>query len=129
MKNDLPERTFQFAVDIVNLCRLLDKNPGVSRTLANQLLRSGPSIGANVQEGQASQSEADFLTKYSIACKEAQETQYWLRIKFSLGILKISFPVSPLTLDNFHLVRGLMVFRCGSIVGLAFNCLLPPNIL
>ncbi len=86
MKNDLPERTFQFAVNIVNLCRLLDKNPGVSRILANQLLRSGTSIGANVQEGLASQSEADFLTKYSIACKEAQETQYWLRL---LGVTDI----------------------------------------
>jgi four helix bundle protein len=43
-------------------------------------LRSGTSIGANVEEGQASQSEADFLSKYSIACKEARETHYWLRL-------------------------------------------------
>ena len=63
MKSDLPERTFEFAVKIVNLCRLLDEKPGVSRTLANQLLRSGTSIGANVQEGQVSQSEADFIAK------------------------------------------------------------------
>lgn len=48
--------------------------------MANQLLRSGTSIGANVQDGQASQSEADFLAKYNIACKEARETQYWLRL-------------------------------------------------
>ena len=48
--------------------------------LANQLLRSGTSIGANVEEGQASQSEADFISKYSIACKEARETHYWLRL-------------------------------------------------
>lgn len=80
MKSDLPERTFKFAVEIVKLCRLLDEKPGVSRTLANQLLRSGTSIGANVEEGQSSQSEADFTAKYSIACKEARETHYWLRI-------------------------------------------------
>lgn len=48
--------------------------------MANQLLRSGTSIGANVEEGQGSQSRADFIAKYSIACKEARETNYWLRL-------------------------------------------------
>jgi four helix bundle protein len=87
IKRDLPDRTFAFAVEIVKLCRLLDEKPGVSRTLANQLLRSGTSIGANIQEGQGSQSEADFLTKYSIACKEARETQYWLRLLAATEII------------------------------------------
>lgn len=50
-RRDLPERTFEFARRIVNLCRVLDQKPGASRTLANQLLKSGTSIGANVQEG------------------------------------------------------------------------------
>lgn len=77
---DLCERTFQFALRIVNLCQELQKKPGVGRTLANQLLRSGTSIGANVEEGQAAQSEADFASKYSIARKEARETHYWLRL-------------------------------------------------
>jgi four helix bundle protein len=80
MKSDIPDRTFQFAQRIVRLCMAMDARPGVSRTLANQLLRSGTSIGANVEEGQASQSEADFVNKYSIACKEARETHYWLRL-------------------------------------------------
>jgi four helix bundle protein len=80
MKSDLPERTFEFAKRVVLLCRFLEKKPGVSRTLANQLLRSGTSIGTNVEEGQASQSEADFINKYSIACKEARETHCWLRL-------------------------------------------------
>ena len=83
-----PKRTFLFAVRIVELCRLLDEKPGVSRTLANQLLRSGTSIGANVEEGQASQSEADFLSKYSIACKEARETQYWLKLLIASNIVR-----------------------------------------
>jgi four helix bundle protein len=87
MKSDLPERTFAFAIEIVKLCRLLEERPGVSRTLANQLLRSGTSIGANVEEGQASQSEADFLAKYSIACKEARETQYWLKLLIATNIV------------------------------------------
>ena len=79
-KRNLPERTFEFARRVVKLCQTLDQAPGVSRTLANQLLRSGTSIGANVEEGQASQSRADFIAKYSIACKEARETYYWLRL-------------------------------------------------
>jgi len=65
---------------IVKLCRFLDEKPGINRTLSNQLLRSGTSVGANVEEGQAAQSEADFLTKMSIACKEARETHYWIRL-------------------------------------------------
>lgn len=71
MKSDLPERTFEFSKQIVRLCQRLDGSPGVPRTLANQLLRSGTSIGANIEEGQASQSEADFVSKYSIACKRS----------------------------------------------------------
>ncbi len=79
-RRDLRERTFEFARRVVILCRTLDQTPGVSRTLANQLLRSGTSMGANVEEGQGSQSRADFIAKYSIACKEARETHYWLRL-------------------------------------------------
>ena len=60
---DLPERTFEFARRVVMLCRVMDQTPGVSRTLANQLLRSATSIGANVEEGQAGQSRADFLRR------------------------------------------------------------------
>jgi four helix bundle protein len=55
--------------------------------LANQLLRSGTSIGANVEEGQAAQSRADFLNKLCIARKEAQETHYWLRLLASSNIV------------------------------------------
>ncbi len=77
---DLRERTFEFARRVVKLCQILDQAPGVSHTLAHQLLRSGTSVGANVEEGHASQSRADFVSKYSIACKEARETHYWLRL-------------------------------------------------
>jgi four helix bundle protein len=79
-KRDLRERTFEFARRIVELCQKLYQTPGVSRLLSGQLLRSGTSIGANVEEAQAGQSRADFLSKYSIACKEARETHYWLRL-------------------------------------------------
>ncbi len=87
MKSDLPDRTFEFAKQIVKLCRELDALPGAPRTISNQLLRSGTSIGANVEEGQASQSKADFVSKYSIACKEARETHYWLRLISATALL------------------------------------------
>jgi len=77
---DLPDRTFEFAQRVVKLCQTLERKPGVGQTLAKQLLRSGTSVGANVEEGQAGQSRADFISKLSIACKEARETHYWLRL-------------------------------------------------
>jgi len=80
VKRDLCERTFRSAGRIVRLRQSLDERAGVARTLGRQLLRSGISIGANVEEGQAGQSRAHFMSKYSIASKEARETHYWLRL-------------------------------------------------
>ena len=77
---DIRSRTFRFATRIVRLCQTLDQAPGVSRTLASQLLRAGTSIGANVEEAQGGQSKPDFISKLSIATKEARETHYWLRL-------------------------------------------------
>lgn len=86
-KRDLCERTIQFALRIVRLCQELSKKPGVGRTMGNQLLRSGTSVGANIEEGQAAQSKADFVSKYSIARKEARETHYWLRLLAESGTI------------------------------------------
>ena len=80
MKSDLPERTFAFAERIIRLCMYLEQNGRVSTTLANQLLRSGTSVGANVEEAGSVESRKDFVHKYSIACKEARESHYWLRL-------------------------------------------------
>ena len=80
MKSDLPDRTFKFATEIVKLYKYLHRQTDVPDVLQRQLLKAGTSIGANVHEGQSSQSQADFLTKYSIACKESRETLYWLRL-------------------------------------------------
>jgi four helix bundle protein len=77
---DIEERTFAFAVRIVRLCRTLEKKGGVGKALTLQLLRSGTSVGANVQESRAAQSRADFIHKNSIALKEARETHFWLRL-------------------------------------------------
>jgi four helix bundle protein len=80
VKKDICDRTFTFSIRIVKLCQFLDDKPGVARTLAQQLLRSGTSIGANVEEAQAAQSKADFIGKMMIALKKSRETRYWLRL-------------------------------------------------
>ncbi len=77
---DIKERTFNFAVSVVRFCQERIERPGVTRTLARQLLHAGTSIGANVEEARAGQSRADFVSKYAIALKEARETIYWLRL-------------------------------------------------
>jgi len=79
-KQLIEERSFEFAVRIVRLCQVLDEKPGVSRALANQLLRAGTSVGANVAEAQGGQSKKDFVAKMAIAAKEARETHYWIRL-------------------------------------------------
>ena len=77
---DICERTFNFAVRVIRLCRYLDEKPGVGGTLSKQLLRAGTSVGANIEEARAGQSKPDFISKNAIALKEARETYYWLRL-------------------------------------------------
>jgi four helix bundle protein len=84
---DIKERAFEFALRIVTLCQHLDKQPGVPRTLAPQLLKAGTSVGANIQEAQAGQSRADFIRKNSIALKEARECHYWLRLLIAAEVM------------------------------------------
>ena len=87
---DICERTFLYAVRIVKLCHHLEKQADVSRTLAKQLLRSGTSIGANVEEGRAGCSRPDFINKNVIALKEARETRYWLKLLAASGVMQSS---------------------------------------
>jgi four helix bundle protein len=77
---DIRERTFEFALRIIKLCQHLDRRPGVPRGLSYQLFKAGTSVGANVEEAQAGQSRPDFISKNSIALKEARECHYWLRL-------------------------------------------------
>jgi four helix bundle protein len=77
---DIVIRTFNFAVTVIQLCVKLDERPGVGRVLMSQILRAGTSVPANVEEAQAAQSKADFVSKMSIALKEARETHLRLRL-------------------------------------------------
>lgn len=77
---DIYARTFEFACRIVKLYQHLAERGGAGRVLAGQVLRSGTSIGANLEEGRGGHSRADFIAKAAIALKEARETHYWLRL-------------------------------------------------
>ena len=75
----LRTRSKEFAKNIVYLCRRL-KQSGVESALINQLLRCGTSVGANVHEAQYAQGTKDFISKFEIALKECNESEYWLEL-------------------------------------------------
>ena len=83
---DIRSRTFEFSVQIIEIYKYLqiDKKEYM---LGKQLLRSGTSIGANVEEATAAQSKKDFIAKMSISLKEARETNYWLRLLKRTGYI------------------------------------------
>jgi four helix bundle protein len=74
----IQKKSFDFALKIIGLYKELQKHH--ENVISRQLIRSGTSIGANVEEASAGQSRKDFLSKMSIASKEARETKYWLRL-------------------------------------------------
>ena len=86
MENPAKNKSFAFAIRVVNLYKYLcdEKKEYV---LSKQLLRSGTSIGANVSEAQHGQSKPDFGSKMNIALKEANETEYWLRLLYETNYL------------------------------------------
>ena len=79
MANIIEEKSFAFAVRIVNLYKHLNETKK-EFVLSKQLLRSGTSIGANIHEAQYAQGKRDFISKLEIALKEASETGYWLEL-------------------------------------------------
>ncbi|MHC5060596.1 MAG: four helix bundle protein [Planctomycetota bacterium] len=79
------QKSYDFALRIIRLCSWLKEEKHFE--IASQLLRSGTSIGANVEEALAGQSRKDFLAKMSLASKEARETNYWLRLIKDSGII------------------------------------------
>lgn len=86
MENPIVEKSFDFAIRIVNLNKFLTEHKK-EYVMSNQLLRCGTSIGANVAEAQQAQSQADFISKMNISLKEAAETKYWLRLLNATGYI------------------------------------------
>ena len=85
-ENAVEAKTFDFAIRIVKLYKYLTEEKR-EFVLSKQLVRSGTSIGANVTEAERGQSKADFYAKTSIALKEANETEYWLRLLYKTDYL------------------------------------------
>jgi four helix bundle protein len=77
--NIIQQKSFAFAIRIVNLYKFLTTEKK-EYVLSKQLLRSGTSVGANIEESIGGQSEKDFISKISIAYKEARESMYWLKL-------------------------------------------------
>jgi four helix bundle protein len=111
IKNEKPhgapeilDRVFRFGVEVVRFGDRLDRQPGIGRVLMSQIVRSGTSVGANLEEAQAAQSRADFVAKMSIALKEARETSFRLRI-LSAAAVPNSLPPAELLQEADELCR------------------------
>src|SRR5437899_10728812 len=83
---EIAERAFRFGCRIIKLYENLLKKGGAARALAPQLLDSGTSIGANLEEAAAGQTKPDFIAQVCIARKEARATVYWLRPFVARGL-------------------------------------------
>ena len=89
MRNDkLSVQSMDFAVQIINLLKSLkEKRESI---ISNQIGRSGTSIGANIREAQYAHGKADFIAKFQIALKEANETEYWLELLYKTNYIEES---------------------------------------
>jgi len=86
-ENVVRQKAFRFALAIVHLYKELQNQH--EYVISKQLLRSGTSIGANVEEASAGQSRNDFIAKMSIVSKEARETKYWLLLSQESQLVSI----------------------------------------
>lgn len=104
MKNNIiKDKSFVFAIRIVNVCRYLSttKNEFV---LSKQLLRSGTSIGAMIRESEYAESKADFIHKLAIAQKETNESLYWLELLYKTDYITQE-EFKSLNLDAIELIK------------------------
>ncbi|MBU1420949.1 four helix bundle protein [Patescibacteria group bacterium] len=88
--NIIQVKSYKFAIRIINLYKYLIKEKK-EYVLSKQILRSGTSIGANVEEALGGHSKKDFIYKLSIAYKEAKETKYWINLLRDSKYLELKF--------------------------------------
>ena len=100
--NRIVDLSFDFALQIISFSEQLEQKRKFA--IANQILRSGTSIGANISEAQNSESKLDFIHKLKIAAKEADETEYWL----SLCKYADNYPFQEDLLDQVHEIQRLL---------------------
>ena len=100
-ENKILELSFEFSLQIIQLYKILVERKEF--VLSKQLLRSATSIGANVEEAMARQTRKDFITKMSIASKEARETRYWLRLLDKSKLVELDY--SPYLHSIEHIIN------------------------
>jgi len=103
-QQDLGERTFLFACDVVRFCRKLADEPGVVRHIAWQLSSSGTSVAANYEEAKGSFSRREYAAKNAIVLKEAREARQWLRIILACGLSRDEAEARRLYAESDQLV-------------------------
>ena len=106
MRNILKDKSFDFAFEIIKVYKQLVKQEK-EYVLSKQLLRSGTSVGALVREAEFAQSKADFISKLSIALKEANETEYWLLLLEKADYLSSNI-TSELVKENKEIISILV---------------------
>lgn len=102
-KRDILERTFKFGVRVVRFVAILPKTPA-GYALANQVVRSSTSIGANLEEAQDALSKRDFVHIMTISLKESRETYYWLKV-LRESELVTSKEIDSLLQENLEIVK------------------------
>lgn len=103
--SEIRDRAFRFAVEVVALHDVLVTRGGSTRDMSRQLMRAATSVGANLEEADAGQSRADFISKMTISLKEAREALYWLRLLRATG--KLDAGRDPLIHESDRIVAVL----------------------
>ncbi len=105
IKLDIPDRTFKLGVQIIKLALTLPRN-SAGYAVSGQIIRSGTSIGANVEEAQNCGSKKEFIHCMTISLKEARETLYWLRIVEETKLISKEL-LSNVKQENLEIIRVL----------------------
>ena len=101
-ENLIVKLTFEFAIDIIDYTESLESKKKFN--IANQLFRSGTSIGANVREAQNAESKNDFIHKIKLAAKEADESEYWISICQRVG----NYPKSDSLIEKIDSINKIL---------------------
>ena len=103
---DLRDRSYKFSLGLIKLLTTMNTGIAIS-PIFNQLIRSGTSIGANIEEADSSSTRKDLKYKMIVAKKEAAETVYWLRLIIDAKLIKNE--------DNINITKNLLN-ECGQLV-------------
>lgn len=106
LKVKIQDRSKNFAIQVITTANRLPRTPA-GFAIASQIVRSGTSVGANIEEAQSAQSKKDFIHCLLIALKEARETLYWLKVIEESKLIGIN--LSLLRKENDEIIRILVV--------------------